>query len=443
MTVYDVLFPPENKYKGMAHLAVMDNRKELKSLGYCYFEDLPNRIKNLDIMQSRNYYITANATKQYTKRCSDNLFSLNNIVLDFDIHSRMNQAYRDDLIEDFVWRIKRDLFDIIAPFSIPKPNVIHYTGRGVQLWWHIDSASSQLMFLYRIVIDKLSQVFNDFFGEYPTLAQYIEIDIAASKNAVGLFRLFDTYNTHISRKTETELIHTESVDLNGFNQLLDDYLSVLNSEHNTTKPIRNKKKPVNREDNKKSAYEALHRKRVAFIQWLSKRLSDSVGKRDNMIFLAYNAAIQYLSTDEAKKVCQEINESFSEPLESIEYIFKEIRTPYKISNVNFYERLGANGGDVKEFESEYLKKTMNLTRDTERKKNREERNKKKDFAKELLEQGMTYKQISERTGLSTSTIARLSAECGKRYTKQSEKPWETLGISRATYYRRMKKTSTP
>ena len=135
MTVYDILYPSDCTYKGHVHLAVITRNKNFKIMGSCTFEQLGEKIKKLNILQSNNYYITANTTKKYRSRAESNLFSINNIVLDFDIHSRMNQHDREELIEDFIWHLKRDLFSVHDGTGIPMPNVIHYTGRGVQLWW--------------------------------------------------------------------------------------------------------------------------------------------------------------------------------------------------------------------------------------------------------------------------------------------------------------------
>ena len=54
MTVYEILFPVDEKYKGMVHLAVMNKQKEMKSLGGCFFADLPRRIDELRILKTRN-----------------------------------------------------------------------------------------------------------------------------------------------------------------------------------------------------------------------------------------------------------------------------------------------------------------------------------------------------------------------------------------------------
>ena len=101
--------------------------------------------------------------------------------------------------------------------------------------------------------------------------------------------------------------------------------------------------------------------------------------------------------------------------------------------------LSAEQEDVQRFEKEYSMQTVNLTRDVERKKRKAEKDEKKNLARELLKNGHTYQQIADTVGLSVSTIARLSIEMGHSKTPK-EKPWESMGISRATYYRQNKKT---
>ena len=52
MGMYEILFPPNEKYKAFVHLAVLNKKKEMVSLGGCFFEDLPKRIEELNIMKN-------------------------------------------------------------------------------------------------------------------------------------------------------------------------------------------------------------------------------------------------------------------------------------------------------------------------------------------------------------------------------------------------------
>ena len=86
----DVVFPPNEKFKSMVNISTRTKDKEMKCLGCCYFEDIEERISNLKILKSNDYYITKNGLKPYSKRCAEKLFTLNNICLDIDFHSRQN-----------------------------------------------------------------------------------------------------------------------------------------------------------------------------------------------------------------------------------------------------------------------------------------------------------------------------------------------------------------
>lgn len=445
MTVYDILYPPTCKYKGHVHLAVLTRNKEFKILGSCPFDKLSDRIAGLNILQSNNYYITANTTVRYRARAEKNLFSINNIVLDFDIHSRMNQHDREELIEDFIWYLKRDLFSMSD--GIPMPNVIHYTGRGVQLWWHLQETSAKLDFLYKKVVDLLLDRIEECLEEYPHLQEVVEIDRVASKNIIGLYRLFDTYNTHTRTKTETEILHQETTDLNTLLHLLEstDDAPVEVAEIAPEPPkaaAAPKPTHVKKERKKRSVrpkkYTGLHRKRLFIIHTIAEQDGVDIGKRDIMIFLAYNSAIQIMPVNEAKLVCAELNAMFQTPLKTIDYIFKEFENgkAYHFKNDTFYEWLGISEDSRIGFDSAYTEERT-VPKTVRAEQNKAKRHGKKQQAKQMLLDGCSYKEIEEATGLSHSSIYRISAATERPDTP---KPWEALGISRATYYRRQKQS---
>lgn len=442
MSVFNVLFPPNEQYKSMVNISTLTKQKEMKSLGCCYFEDIEERINNLKILKSNDYYITKNGIKPYSKRCESNLQTLNNICIDVDFHGKMNPFDRICCVDEFMFRIKRDLFNIQPPFNIFKPSVLVRTGRGCQIWWHINSASANLLFLYHNIIDKLVIIIKDFLTEYPSdLEKMVDIDVSASKNAVGLCRLVGTWNTHTRTKVEYEIISTESYDINEFNKSLSEHPAYKEYElkKQLQKQVFAKRSQANRKgratQRKTNSYQALHLKRLAFIKWFSQILLDSVGKRDILLFLAYNSAVSVMTKTQAQEFCKQLNQDFSEPLKKIDYIFQQKKI-YKLTNKRFYEMLSAHDDEIKRFEDEYKKQSVNLTRNAEIKKRKEQTQQKKDRALQMLTEGMTYKQISADTGLSLATISRLSKTVEPRPPK--EKPWKKLGISRATYYRKKK-----
>ena len=161
-----------------------------------------------------------------------------------------------------------------------------------------------------------------------------------------------------------------------------------------------KKKPTQYQ---RGYYDALHRKRLAFIKWWSLELDDVVGKRDILIYYGFNAAKEIMSTLEAEKWCNNLNDSFEEPLDSIEYIFKEIQNPFHLRSNVFYDKLGASEEDVKRFEKEYSKHSVNLTRNMEIQKRKKLRDKQKEIAKHIR-----FPQLSPKVSLYTFQSSHLA-----------------------------------
>jgi len=407
LNIYNILFPPETEYVGWVQFATL-NKGKMQSLGYSDFEHIEEKAENLKIKKSQNYYIMANTVKRFTTRNSDNLFSLNNIVLDYDIHTNISRYEREQLIDEFVWRLNRDLF---TTGELITPNVVHYTGRGVQLWFHIESTSAKLLFLYHKAIDYIAIIIREWLKEYPTLQRHIEPDISSSKNAVGLFRIFNTYNTKAKTMTVVDVLHDRAINLNDLIKQLEDSEPVkeyLKRKEQIKK--RYKKQELNEDyepEERKNGYSALHYKRIKIIEELARETENPVGHRDMMIFLAFNSARQIYPFETAKKICRKINRSFSEPLPDIEYIFKQDKV-YQIKNCTFFEKLGVSQDELINM-GKYEMSRPNITRDLARGQRKAERQMKKDMAEKFIKSGMPLKDVAERTGLSLSTVSKISA----------------------------------
>ena len=412
LNIYNILFPPETKYEGWVQFATLTKDKQMVSLGYTDFEHIKEKAEHLTINKSQNYYLMANTVKRYTTRSSDNLFSLNNIVLDFDIHTNISRYEREQLLDEFVWRMKRDLF---TTGELPTPNIVHYTGRGVQLWIHIESTSAKLLFLYHRAIEYIAIIIREFLKEYPTLQRHIETDLSSSKNAVGLFRMFDTYNTKAKIMTVSEVLHNGGINLNDLVQHLEESEPVkqyLNRKMQIKKRYQEQELNDNYIEEKTGSYSALHYKRIKIIEELARETENPVGHRDIMIFLAFNSARQIYPFETAKKICRKINRSFSEPLPDIDYIFEQEKV-YQIKNATFFEKLGVSQDELINM-GKYEMSRPNITRDLARQQRKNEKQMKKDMAEKLLKSGMTHKEVAERTQLSLSTIARISAGIPQR-----------------------------
>lgn len=418
MNIYDILFPPDSKYLGWVQFATLTKDKKMVSLGYADFRNIREKAENLKINKSQDYYIMVNTVKQFTTRNQSNLFSLNNLVIDFDVHSKLPAHEKELLLDEFCWRLNRDLF---STGELPTANAIHYTGRGVQIYWHLESTASSLLYLYQRAIDYFAIIIREFLKEYPTLERHIEIDINASKNPIGLFRMFDTYNTKAKMPTATEIYHDKALNLNELVKRLEQESEPVKAylKRKETIKRRYQKQELNNDilkEEKTGGFSALHYKRIKIIEELVRINPDRTGSRNIFLFLAFNSARQIYPCNSAKKVCRKINNSFSEPLKNIDYIFKQEKV-YQIKNETFFEKLGVTEEELINT-GRYEMSRPNITRDLERNIRKQEQLMKKDMAKKLLLSGCKQKEVAERTHLSLSTVARISADIPKSKKKK-------------------------
>ena len=423
MNIYDILFPPDSEYLGWVQFATLTKDKKMVSLGYADFTNIREKAENLKINKSQDYYIMVNTVKQFTTRNTENLFSLNNICIDFDIHSKLSKLpihEKELLLDEFCWRLNRDL---VSTGELPPFNAIHFTGRGVQIYWHLESTASSLLYLYQRAIDYFAVIIKEFLKEYPTLERHIEIDINASKNPIGLFRMFDTYNTKAKMPTVTEIFHNKALNLNELVKRLEQESEPVKAylKRKETIKRRYQKQELNNDilkEERTGGFSALHYKRIKIIEQLIREDNDCIGKRNTMLFLVFNSARQIYPINAARKICRKINNSFSEPLKNIDYIFKQEKV-YQIKNETFFEKLGVTEEELINT-GRYEMSRPNITRDLERNVRKQEQMMKKDMAKKLLLSGCKQKEVAERTHLSLSTIARISADIPKSKKKKNK-----------------------
>ena len=157
----------------------------------------------IHVSQRLDYYITAN-TVSGTSRTMDGLFGLQNIVIDIDCHEENRNVAA--LVQAFLWRAERDMW---SDRSLPRPNSIVKSGRGVQLWWAIDPCHASCLFHYNQIKTGLIDHFEELLAEYAEELDGLTVDRAASSNAVGYFRLPCTYNTAAKRYGTLQMLHKE------------------------------------------------------------------------------------------------------------------------------------------------------------------------------------------------------------------------------------------
>ena len=398
---------------------------------YSYIPSDKLDVSKINIKSDVDFYITAN-TLTKRERKTENLFSLKNIVIDVDCHNSELDAYdRNKLLEDFVFRIKRDL-------DIPLFNIIHYTGRGLQLWYCLDEIAGVWTFLYKNTVYKIIDLLESLKDEYPEFNQ-LSID-SASKNTVGFFRLFESYNTRTGTKSIVEIQTSNHYDLISLNEAIQPVVYAQTY------------KPIIFQTAIEGDYLSLHHKRIDFIKWLIKYRNAPIGSetRDKLLLLFYNACVQIMTREMAKAYTLKLNKTFKEPLERTENIFTYIDQK---EFLNFKNDTFCIFLELSETERlEYMKqRKSNYTRDMERKLRKEERNRR---ILELNKAGKTNLEIAEILNIGRNTVSRFLIKNVKQLTSDEKKAkileyrekglkvdeiCKILGISRQTYYNILKK----
>ena len=165
----------------------------------------------MHVSKSLDYYITANSFNG-VERKAESLFGLHNIVVDVDLHTDERLSVKEILEFPRKKRMSKtgsvagngnleyDVFqgnplnifcqkffrDVVAGAGAPSPTAIVYTGRGIQLWWHIIPISIKCVTWYQEIQQTLVMAIDAMLQDYPELAEF-QIDGGASSNKAGYF----------------------------------------------------------------------------------------------------------------------------------------------------------------------------------------------------------------------------------------------------------------
>ena len=356
---------------------------------------IAEQVGKFTILNNVNYYITKNSFVA-NKHCNEGLFSFDNIVLDIDAHATNDFELIDYEVDKLIYFLETDFESEFPHFS-----AIH-TGRGVQIWIHLVSFSAKLRLIYDWICEyfcsRMIKILNN-------IGSKLKLDTAATKNAVQFVRLPNTPNTHrpgfcskIIRKTDERYT---------FQDLLEEFPieSAAAAEQAKCKKIENLRKI---DEN----YTGLNRKRVNFIETIIQNADGNcTGRRDKLLFLYYNAAVQIWSQDDAQQKTKQLDKKFGESLKDTEIssIFNYIdKHGYlKFRNKTFLDWCEAS-------DAERAKYTDTSIRDAEREQARKKRSEKNEKIEKLINQGKSDSDIAAATGCSTRTAARRSAAAKRR-----------------------------
>lgn len=154
------------------------------------------------IQRRKAYFVTANQVSGVTREDSG-LLALCNIVVDLDCHTEGVTAKPED-----VWAIiQRD------GEELPLPTGVVMTGRGLQLWWHIEAVSVKCRRAYTEALEALEGQIEAILDDYPVFAAGWAVDRATGANLAGWKRYPGSFNHHTGRYGSFLMIHANTYSL--------------------------------------------------------------------------------------------------------------------------------------------------------------------------------------------------------------------------------------
>lgn len=447
------------------------------------YETLREFLASMHVCRTLDYYITANSFSG-VERKAESLFGLHNIVVDVDLHAenqcsvgeildlkrRLTAANpgRDDEnlgydvspdnpLDYFTQKLDRD---IVAGAGAPSPTAIIYTGRGIQLWWHITPISIKCATWYQEIQQTLVMAIDAMLQDYPELSGF-QVDGGASANKAGYFRLPGTMNTVAKR----------SVLIKECNQ-------GVYSTHDLIKWAKGWKKdnvlppaapPESQEifagrylDGDVYILKNLHTMgffRVRQMIQLRILRDNDVGEetRNNMCFIVYNALLPALGHDMAWDKLLSFNSGFKQPMTEVE-LHHTIDTAhkkngYRYRNETMITFLGITPAEQQAIGlfapsgpfTPYARLAPNASRNASKKTLKEDRNAK---IRTLAGQGLSNIEVAAQLGISRDTVAAVLGPKSNGYAEaavhfeageSNREIGQALGISVRTLQRYRKK----
>lgn len=352
----------------------------------------------IQVIGENNFYISQN-TFYSTYRRLEYIKELKALYIDLDYY---NTGYSKDAI---LYALERDYFKK----SIPVPNLIIDSGRGLYLVWRIKAVPAQALPLWKVVEEYL----------YNNLKE-----LGADRNAIDATRILRVVGT-INTKSNTVVQIVEKYDYNySLKELKEEYLPELPEKIVKTK---GRSKAI---VSLFSTY-SLYYVRIQDITILCELRSwDLKGHREEILFLyRYWNCCFTADTEEALRMALELNSQFMEPLQerevikatkSAEKVYLNKDKQYKYKNVTLIELL-----EITEEEQQHLKSIIG-TREKNKRKNevnkayykaqRRNRNgltpKQQELKElkikviELKDEGLSYRKIAEQLNVSLAKVQR-------------------------------------
>lgn len=371
----------EDLYPGFFSIHALNRKKNsLHWITSLKYNEIDKFVDELEVNPHLDYYITKNSFTKAGKnvRKKENLFGLNNIVIDIDLHS-------DDSKNSYT--IQTVIHSLINDNHLCDFTRIMYTGRGVQVYIEIEQIPASLSFLYEMVAKHQCDVFRGVIEDIKQvygLTDDIQVDSASSLSTAGLVRLQGTVNTKNGEKTRIVFSNTKKYTIHDLKEAMEEIP---------------KKQTLKTKKTSQSNFE---------VNLINSRLTHLLeyheiipGNRMVSFFLIYNNLVQIKeSRTEAKFIVLNHNKKLDHPIKDTElysmFSYIDKKGFLKFKQTTFIEYLG--GEPVR-------------TKFTIRQEKTEALRLKQEAIKTLLKnEKLTYKEIALITSVSERTIKRYASK---------------------------------
>lgn len=399
-------------------------RTTMKNVRSVRSDRIDEEFSTLVFHKNCEYFITPNSYGCF-KRVESDLRTLNNIVIDIDVHSLVYE-FIPDIVNRLVYFLKEDLF---STFGFPYPSIVS-TGRGIQLWFALESISPKWKKAYQNTANYLTEQIKTLIAGIPVLADSVQVDRSASIKVNGLFRLPFSYNWHSKNFGELLFVSGDRINLPEFVK-----------EYIPAKRKRTKKNTKSKDlSYRLSILEKIRDYRIA---------EDSyIGHRNNLCFLYFCtcAASQDAKTSLEKTL--EFNRCFPSPLSDGE-LKGYLKTAYQ----------KAEEGENYKFKENTIKTILNISKEEEAfftKRKKKEPSYTMLSSQEvktiltLCKQGLNKSQIAQKIHRPVMTVVNVLRKYDTKTQKEKERialikdlekgiSWsqakEKYSVSRAHFYR--------
>lgn len=380
-------------------------------------KDLEKQLRKLRLYMV-DTYITMNRFKSTKSRAAGDLFALSNLVIDIDLHDpRYPEKEIIRLVNLLVYLLETELFG-----EGIDPNVVVFTGRGIQLWFAIDPIHSKCPKMYKEVVEHIVDMVEDFIKNHPCISMF-QVDRAASTNRAGLVRLPGSYNTKTKTWGDLYIRHADRINIPDefyklYPALKPDPDAEKNEAEETAKQEgsgkgkgKSKGKPKSKKKNKKHFPKTLSELAVTREDKLYKLLRLRIAKngnipRDHFLLIIFSV---YMSTTGEKDIAYRqmlmFNSKFPNPMpekEARAYMSSAEKKAYKFKNETVINLLGITQKEQKSINLYPVKKREKTGCDN--------RKKKLELDEQIIEacgKGLNKKQIAKEVGCSPQTVKRV------------------------------------